>query len=216
MLTEYHGQPVAGGTFPAEIWHAFTQSALATTPPSSFPSPSLPYATTKRVTWRDGHVQLDNGLCRDTFEISYFSGSGPRRTANCKLNEVDVPSVIGEPLAKAQERLALQPLNANVVYRPAKPKQRTDIVIDQFPRTGRASSHATITLVLAKPLHGLVPHVVGLSLARARARLRGAGLVVHAPGGADGSTVVVKQSPRPGVAAAPRMAVTLSVRAAGG
>ena len=31
MLTEYHGDPVAGGTFPAEIWHAFTQLALAGT-----------------------------------------------------------------------------------------------------------------------------------------------------------------------------------------
>jgi penicillin-binding protein 1A len=216
MLTEYHGEPVAGGTFPAEIWHAFTQSALATTPPSSFPSYSMPYAASKRVTWRDGRVQLDNGFCRDTFDIAYFSGSGPHRTANCKPNEVDVPSVIGQPLAKAEERLALQPLNANVVYRPAKPKQRTDLVIDQFPRTGRASSHTTITLVLAKPLHGLVPKVVGLPLARARARLRGAGLLADAPDGADGSTVVVKQSPQAGVAAAPRMAVTLSVRAAGG
>ncbi|HEX4735309.1 MAG TPA: transglycosylase domain-containing protein [Thermoleophilaceae bacterium] len=26
MLTEYHGQPVAGGTFPAEIWHDFMTS----------------------------------------------------------------------------------------------------------------------------------------------------------------------------------------------
>ena len=38
MLTEYHGQPVAGGTFPAEIWRVFTQLALAGTTPESFPS----------------------------------------------------------------------------------------------------------------------------------------------------------------------------------
>jgi penicillin-binding protein 1A len=29
MKTEYHGGPVAGGTFPAEIWHDFMTSAIA-------------------------------------------------------------------------------------------------------------------------------------------------------------------------------------------
>jgi penicillin-binding protein 1A len=28
MKTEYHGQPVAGGTFPAEIWHDFMMQAI--------------------------------------------------------------------------------------------------------------------------------------------------------------------------------------------
>ena len=34
----------------------------------------------------------------------------------------------------------------------------------QFPLGGTLSSFDKVTLVLAKPLHGLVPHVVGLSL----------------------------------------------------
>jgi penicillin-binding protein 1A len=213
MLTEFHGEPVAGGTFPAEIWRSFTQAALVRTPAAGFPSYSVPAAVSRRVAWRDGRLELDNGLCRDTAEIAYFSGSGPRRTANCKPNEVDVPSVVGEPLAKAKERLAAQPLNSTVVYKPARPRQRVDVVVDQFPRRGHASSFDTITLVLAKPLHGVVPKVVGLTLARARARLRAAGLDAAVPSNSLAKELVVRQLPRAGVAAAPHLRVRLILRA---
>jgi penicillin-binding protein 1A len=216
MTTEYHGQPVAGGTFPAEIWHAFMESALASTPPQSFPSYSVGYATARRVTWRDGRLELDNGQCRVTQLVDYLPGYGPQRTADCKPNEVDIPSVIGQTLVKAKERLALQPLKANVVYKPAKPGQPLDAVVDQFPRQGRASSYDTVTLVLAKPLQGVVPKVVGLQLGRARARLRSAGLDVKLPAEASSTAIVQRQFPRAGVAAAPRMTVRLVLRAASG
>jgi penicillin-binding protein 1A len=212
MLTDYHGEAVAGGTFPAEIWRTFTQFALAGTAPESFPSYSYDYATTKRVTWRDGRLELDNGLCRDTSLVSYFFGKGPGRKANCKKNEVEIPRVVGMTLARAKLRLAGQPLSANLVYKPALPKQRVDLVLDQFPRRGRASSWDTITLVLAKPLHGIVPHVIGLSLSQARARLRARGLVPGIARFADGRAGrVLAQVPAAGVAAAPRMQVELVV-----
>ena len=212
MLTQYHGEPVAGGTFPAEIWRAFSQAALAGTTPESFPSYPYAYSTSKRVVWRDGRLQLDNGNCRDTSLVSYFSGRGPKRTANCKRNEVEIPRVVGMTLARAKLRLAGQPLNSNVVYKPAQPKQRIDLVLDQFPRRGRASSYDTITLVLAKPLHGVVPHVIGLSLPQARARLRSRGLVPGIARFADGqSGRVLAQMPVPGVAAAPGMQIKLVV-----
>jgi membrane peptidoglycan carboxypeptidase len=212
MLTQYHGDPVAGGTFPAEIWRAFTTLALTGTQPEQFPSYSLNYASSKRVTWRDGRLQLDNGYCKVTALVAYFSGRGPQRTANCRPNEVDVPRVVGQPLAQAKARLAAQPLGANVVYKPARPKQRLDLVVDQFPRRGRLSSFDTVTLVLAKPLHGVVPNVVGLTLARARARLRAAGLSPLAPEDASDTARVVAQRPRPRVAASPKLTVTLTVK----
>jgi penicillin-binding protein 1A len=212
MLTEYHGQPVAGGTFPAEIWRVFTQLALAGTMAESFPSYPYDYATSKRVVWRDGRLQLDNGYCRETALVSYFSGHGPTHTANCKKNEVEIPRVIGMTLPRAKLRLAGQPLTPNVVFKPALPKQRIDLVLDQFPRRGRASSWDTVTLVLAKPLHGVVPRVVGLSLPQARARLRARGLVPGIARFADGRAGrVLAQMPVPGVAAAPRMTVRLVV-----
>ena len=212
MLTEYHGDAVAGGTFPAEIWRAFTQLALAGTTPESFPGPSYDYASSKRVVWRDGRLQLDNGYCRETALVSYFSGRGPTRTANCKKNEVSIPRVIGLSVAQAKLKLAGQPLTPNIVYKPARPKQRIDLVLDQFPRRGRASSYDTVTLVLAKPLHGVVPDVVGLSLREARARLRGRGLVVAIDRFADGRAGrVIAQTPVAGVAGEPRMRVRLVV-----
>ena len=41
MQTQFHGHPVAGGTFPALIWKAFMTKALAylNLPPESFPLP---------------------------------------------------------------------------------------------------------------------------------------------------------------------------------
>ena len=212
MLTEFHGLPVAGGTFPAEIWHTFTEAALNHTPATSFPSYSVPYPVAKRVTFRNGEVELDNGNCRSVVVVDYFAGSEPKRTAGCKQNEVDVPSVIGYTLVKARQRLALQPLKASVVYKPATPGQRLGVVVNQYPRRGTASSFDTVMLVLAKPLHGVVPNVVGLRLARARQRLRGRGLDLQIPASADESAVVLHQSPRPGVAAAPHMRVTLRLR----
>ena len=212
MLTQYHGDAVAGGTFPAEIWRRFTQMALAGTEPEPFPSYLYAYSTTRRVVWRDGRLQLDNGYCRGTSLVSYFAGRGPSRTANCKPNEVDIPRVVGMTLARAKDRLAAQPLSASLVYKPAKPKQRVDLVLDQFPRRGHASSYDTITLVLAKPLHGVVPYVIGLSLREARGRLRSRGLVPAIERFADGRAGrVLAQMPVAGVAAGPRMKIRLVV-----
>jgi hypothetical protein len=212
MLTEYHGDSVAGGTFPADIWRTFTQMASAGTPPESFPTYSYQYAASRRVLWRDGRLQLDNGYCRGTTLVSYFVGKGPRRIANCKPNEVDVPRVVGMTVARAKTTLATQPLTANFVYKPALPKQRLDLVLDQFPRRGHVSSHDTVTLVLAKPLHGVVPKVIGLPLATARSRIRSRGFVpvidrfdVGDPGR------VLAQSPPPGVAGAERLPLRLVV-----
>jgi penicillin-binding protein 1A len=212
MLTAFHGQPVAGGTFPAEIWRAFTQAALAHTPASSFPSYSVSYAVPKNVTWRDGRLELDNGNCKNVFSLEYFSNAGPSRTADCKVNEVDVPTVIGYTLQAAKARLALQPLRANIVYKPARPGQRLNQVVGQFPRSGHASSFDQITIVLAKPLHGVVPKIVGLTLARAKARLHAVGLGLLAPANSTDTQVVSSQWPRPGVAAGPRMRVSVTLR----
>jgi penicillin-binding protein 1A len=212
MLSQYHGQAVAGGTFPADIWRVFNQLALAGTRPESFPPYSYQYSSAKRVVWRDGVLRLDNGNCRETELISYFVGRGPSRSADCKRNEVDVPRVIGMSLARAKIRLGAQPLTPSVVYKPAQANQRVDLVLDQFPRKGRLSSYDTVTLVLAKPLHGVVPKLIGLSLNDARRRLRARGLVAVIERFADGRAGrVLAQTPIAGVAGAPRMKIRLVV-----
>jgi membrane peptidoglycan carboxypeptidase len=213
MLTEYQGRSVTGGTFPAQIWKTFMQSALSTlhAAPQSFPSTPYLSSTARRVTYRDGQVQLDNGRCRDTSLLVYFDGKGPRRTANCRPNEVEVPNVVGWTLASARGRLEAQPLTPRLIYKPATPGQRVDVVVRQFPKTGRLSSFDKVTLVLAKPQHGVVPRLVGLSLRDARLELGRLQLTSSIRFGNGKPGRVIAQQPRAGVAAAPGMKVRLVV-----
>jgi membrane peptidoglycan carboxypeptidase len=217
MLTEYQGHAVAGGTYPALIWKTFMQSALHTLAagPASFPAPPYLPVTAKRVTYRDGRIELDNGLCRNVTQLVYFAGRGPATTAGCKLNEVEVPNVVGLPLTAARGRLAAQPLTPQVIYKPATPGQRVDVVLRQFPRKGTLSSFGRVTLVLAKPLHGRVPRLVGLDLPHARTQLRKVRLHAAVRFAKGKKGLVVHQKPSAGVAAAPGMTVRLTVGAAG-
>ena len=213
MLTEFHGDSVAGGTYPAEIWKAFMERALKylRAEPESFDSPTYPYTGPRSVVYRDGKLELDNGYCRNAREVLLFAGEGPDKEANCKPNEVDVPSVVGQTLAAARARLAAQPLTAAYVYRPAAPRQRLGVVLSQFPARGTLSSYDKVTLVLAKPLHGVVPRLVGLTVGRAERQLSRLHLVWRISGSAEAGAKIVRQSPRAGVAAAPRMFVRLVV-----
>jgi penicillin-binding protein 1A len=214
MLTEYHGDPVAGGTFPAEIWKTFMDRVIAREkwPAESFPSPSFEYAAPKRVVWRDGRLQVDNGNCHLSAEVLFVENRGPTKVANCKPNEVDVPHVVGSKVADAELRLQRQPLSPVIVYKPAAPLQRTDIVIAQYPRRGRLSSYDKVTLVVARPLHGRIPRVVGLPLRVARAKLRAVKASPLVTGLVDGPAGhVVSQAPPPGVAAGPGISVRLVV-----
>ena len=216
MTYEYHGKPVAGGTFPALIWKSFMERALPYLhdAPESFQSVSIPYGSPKNVTFRDGRLQLDNGYCRLTETVEYFGDSGPSHTANCLPNEVDVPNVVGQPVGRARSVLAAQPLAATVVYKPAEPRQRVGVVVKQFPARGHLSSGDRVTIVLSKAQQGVVPNVVGLTLDHAKARLSPLKLeMTVSPSDAPGSARVVAQSPRRGRASAPGMGITLVVKA---
>jgi len=171
--------------------------------------------TSRRVTYRDGQTELDNGRCRDVSMLVYFAGHNPPKTANCRPNEVEVPDVVGWRLDAARVRLNGQPLTPQLVYKPAKPGQRVDVVLRQFPRTGRLSSFDKVTLVLGKPLHGTVPQVVGLRLGQARAKLRKLKLHPALSFGTGKPGRVLAQKPRAGVAAAPGMKISITIGAAG-
>src|SRR5580765_3405445 len=208
MLTEFNGEPVAGGTYPALIWKSFMESALPYLhdDPEGFAPPTATGVEARQLTLRDGTWQLDNGYCRNLVQVVYFQGRVPARTANCRRNEVEVPSVVGSTFDEAKARLAEQPLTPVVVYKPAAAGQRVGVVVGQFPRGGRLSSYDKVTLVFAKPLHGVVPRVVGLGVDAARKRLAKLGLRPHLRG--SGSRVT-GQEPAAGVAATRGMQVTL-------
>ena len=131
--------------------------------------------------------------------------------ANCKPNEVDVPVLLRSSVSDARARLAAEPLTPRVVLKPARPGQRTGIVVDQIPPNGTLSAYDEVTLIVTKPLHGVVPRVVGLRLERALRRLERVKLraVVPERDDEDLSRRIVRQSPAGGVAATPGMPVRL-------
>jgi len=214
MLAEYHGTPVAGGTYPALIWKSFVKAALERLQeePEYFPSPDYESAVPVRVVNRDDELLVDNGKCHDARTVWYVVGYEPRKKAGCKPNEVDVPRVVGASLEAAEERLASTPLTPEIITRPAKPGERLDRVVAQIPASGTLSSWDAVRIVLPKPTHGIVPRVVGLDVAEARRRLLARGLVPLIASLADGTASdVLSQYPGGGVAAAPRMVIRLRV-----
>ena len=215
MLTEFDGEEVAGGTWPALIWKTFMQKALKRlkAEPESFPSPGFLYSGPRYVVWRNHQLQLDNGYCRNAVQLLVFSGEGPTRTADCKPNEVNVPVLLRTELSEARAQLAAQPLTPTVVYKWARPGQRPGMVVGQFPKSGTLSANDEVTLIVTKPRYGVVPRVVGLGLERALRRLERVRLRPVVPGrdGDDRSPRIVRQFPAGGVAAAPGMTVRLVV-----
>jgi penicillin-binding protein 1A len=217
MTTGFHGQPVAGGTYPALIFKTFIDAALAylDARPRTFPSPTFAAPETESVVQRDGVWQRDNGECKGTVLLTFFTGQGPGKVANCRPNEVEVPSVLGLSLDDATAALSSGPLRTQALYKPAAPGQRVGVVVGEIPRIGSyLLAFDTVRLVLAKPLHGTVPSVVGLRTEAALEKLASHGLKPSVDGlVADGSGTerVVSQQPPAGVAAAPGLGVNLIV-----
>ena len=210
MLTEFGGAPVTGGTLPALIWKEFVES-VEEDDDASFDSPPYLGAVATWVVKRGGEWRVDNGYCRGSRLLVYFSERGPAETADCKPNEVQVPLVVGMTAERAIDRLAAQPLEAKLVYKPAKPGRLPGIVVDQDPRAGGLSAHDTVTVVVSKARYGLLPNFVGSSLEdvnRELQRLELRAKVVPAPGITG---TVLRQSLKPGVAVAPGLTIRLVV-----
>jgi beta-lactam-binding protein with PASTA domain len=129
---------------------------------------------------------------------------------------VQVPRVVGNTVRLALQRLVAQPLTPSYVYKPAKPGQRLNVVLAQYPSHGTLSSYDRVMLVVPRALHGVVPEVVGLKLSNARSKLHKLqlnGRVVRFARGKPGR--VLAQKPRAGVAAARNLEVRLIVGKSG-
>ena len=212
MLHEFHGHAVTGGSFPALIWKAYMEKALAylKVPPTSFPYPPSLYGPSVTVVNRGGKIVRNNGYCKNALPIVFYDTSRIDGDATCKKNEVAVPRVVGMTVADAKARLLTQPLLTTIVYRPATPGERLGVVISQLPRVGgKLSAYDHVTLVVPKATYGAVPQLVGLTVPEARARLAKAKLGVRLIGGTSGQ--VIAQSPAANVAAWKGLRVTLTV-----
>jgi penicillin-binding protein 1A len=216
MLTQFNGTPVAGGTYPALIWKAFMERALTylRDPPATFQPPPSTWGSSALVINRNGQVEADNGYCRNPTVVVYLPDKSPKKKADCKPNEVQVPNVVGKPIELARARLLIQPLTAKIVYKPLSPRQRPGIVLRQYPKGGTLSSYDPVTLFLGKALHGIVPRVTGLTLDQAQSTLEQAKLlprVVKEVPQRKGIGRVLFQAPKGGVAASPGMEIRLIV-----
>jgi penicillin-binding protein 1A len=209
MTTEFGGDPVTGGTLPAQIWKKFVETVEEED--ASFDAPPYLGGVYTWVVKRGGAWTRDNGYCRDARLLVYFSGKGPEKEADCKPNEVSVPLVIGMTADGAMARLAEQPLGAKVAYAPAKPGTLPGIVTSQDPRDGGLSANDPVTIWISKARHGVLPNFVGSTLEDVQSetdRLKLIANVVTAPGH-EGT--ILQQFPRPGVAVAPGLRVKVVV-----
>jgi hypothetical protein len=209
MLTEFHGEPVAGGTYPAEIWRAFVQSTKDSG--STFDSPPYIGGTSAWVVERGGAWRLDNGYCKGARLLVYLSGKAPEDQADCKPNEVAVPLVVGMTKGGAIDRLGAQPLSSKVVYKPARPGTYPGLVVDQFPRRGGLSANDEVTIVVTKARSGVLPNFVGSTFADAKQAAERMRLDLHVKTAPGRRGIVLRQGPRPGVATASGMSVSLVV-----
>jgi beta-lactam-binding protein with PASTA domain len=124
---------------------------------------------------------------------------------------VSVPRVVGSSAEAAQARLALQPLETKVVYVAAAARARPGTVVRQEPAAGSLSAHDTVTVFVTKARYGLVPDLVGSSLADARPELHKLQLRPRIAWGKGPSGTILRQSLPAGVAAAPGLTIRLVV-----
>jgi membrane peptidoglycan carboxypeptidase len=201
MMTEYHGDPVAGGTFPAEIWqHVHGEGAAV---PHDDPSRSRP--RTSRTGHRGG--RLPGRALQSTTELPFAAERallrrpGAEPTANCKPNEVEVPDVVGQSVSAATARLTGSRCRLDQ-YQDRQAGEKLNVVLAQKPEKGRLSAYDHVTLIVAKATHGVVPSCRLPSTAQAKVRApRARGR--HRGDGEGPPGRVVFQLPRAGVAAAP-------------
>jgi len=210
MLTEFGGEEVAGGTLPALIWKEFVEK-VPEDDDVYFDAPPYLGGISQWVVRREGEWQRDNGYCRGTRLIAYFSGLGPENRADCKPNEVDVPLVIGMTKAGAEAELAAQPLEANVAYSPALPGKFPGLVVNQDPRRGGLSANDAVTIFVTTAKHGTLPNFIGSSVGDVRREGKRLKLRLAAKTAPGREGTVLRQTPEPGVAVAPGLRVRLVV-----
>ena len=92
MLTEFHGEAVAGGTYPALIFKSFMERALPylekeraakDVQGGEFSDPASEGWYDAAVVNRRGRILRDNGACGNVFEVAFFPDRLPDDTAPC-------------------------------------------------------------------------------------------------------------------------------------
>ena len=179
MLHEFNGDPVAGGTYPALIWQTFMEQALAylsTTPPEYFPAAVLRILRASyTVAYRDGRWRARQRPVQGHADRSSTSpGRQPAKTRGLQAKRgrrADRGRREG-PRRRARLRGAAAPGRGDLPpgERRGAAGDRRRAVPEERERCRRSS---TVRLVVAKPLHGVIPKVVGSAARAGEAEARG-------------------------------------------
>jgi 1A family penicillin-binding protein len=140
---------VLGGTWPAEIWHAFMTNATRGMPIERFEKPSFGYVSVA-VDVRRGCLPNHWTLPEDVVRITYIAGTQPNRqcTEPGGPQLVRIPSVVGLSTQKAVELLKSYGFVPTVVVAASVESQGTVMAVD--PASGmKVLQGAVITLTVS-------------------------------------------------------------------
>ena len=175
MAHDFHGQPVFGGTYPAEIFHDFMQQALRGQPTADWPhSPGVAQNSYMVDVRRDPYVLAPIG-CKGVRELIMAVHDRPTtQTSDCERGLTFVPDLTGLKRAAARSLSDGQGLNFQWEFQAAQPGQQIDRVVDQVPSPGvQVPVGDPVRVFIAKDVPLVrVPAVTGLDITEATARLQ--------------------------------------------
>jgi penicillin-binding protein 1A len=176
---------VFGGTWPAQIWHAFMFNATKNMPVRDFPAPSggVEYVSVK--------IDVTQGCVANPFTppgnirtMEFIAGTEPTKV--CKeptsYQYLTVPSVVG--MRQAEAIGVLRAAGFNVAVELVSSGQPPGTVVAQDPDGGSSAQQtSTVTIQVVEetsptPEVAIVPNVIGSTQGSASARLRSAGFTV--------------------------------------
>ena len=196
------GMPLAASPTPARTggyqgtrrMGAATQMAGATNaiPPYDYAPPQRPpeLQRRKRWPWVVAALVAVAAIAGLVYAFNYVSSSG---------SNYAVPSVVGEPLAKAQQDIVSAHLIPRVVHGSSTTIPRNDVISTTPPAGTQVPKNSTVTLLVSTGAGKVtVPNVIGETGAAAQSQLQGLGLLVlekSAPNSTQPSGTVVRQDP---------------------
>ncbi|HKN49436.1 MAG TPA: penicillin-binding transpeptidase domain-containing protein, partial [Actinomycetota bacterium] len=149
---------VLGGTWPAQIWHAFMVNATRNMAMQDFPFPDVEYVSV-RVDITQSCVANQYTLPKDIRLVRYLSGTEPANicTVPAGPQEIPLPSVVGLPERAAVSTLRSYGFPVTVLIQRSDAAPR-GIVVSESPAAGTMQLQGTpITVIVARGPPGPSP-----------------------------------------------------------
>jgi penicillin-binding protein 1A len=211
---------VTGGSFPAQIWHAFMTAVTRRMPVEDFTKPEA-YFANLAVDITQGCLANEQTPSSNVRVVTFVRGTEPGACTTVSAPppalEAEVPSLVGLPIEEA-ERLLEETGFLSARETEFHPEYPEGTVIGQTPEPGASATVGSpITLVVTsqQPPLVVVPSVLGQTEQQAQTTLGAAGFEVAVTGATDPSTypvgAVTAQKPGAGKQKPPGSTVTITV-----